>query len=436
MKYCGALLFLLAFQANAQTVAATPPMGWNSWDCYGTTVTEAEVKANADYMARNLKRHGWQYIVVDIQWSDPNATAHGYRPNAELAMDPYGRLIPAPNRFPSSAAGRGFQPLAEYIHGLGLKFGIHIMRGIPRRAVQANLPVALSRAHAAEIADIHSLCPWNSDMYGLDMRRPGAQDYYNSLVKMYADWGVDYIKADDIAQPLHAEEIEALHKAIVQSARPIVLSLSPGPADIAKVDFYAANANLWRVSGDLWDRWQDVRRTFDLMDKWSKHSKPGGWPDADMLPLGHIGIRAERGNDRASLLTHDEQQTLMTLWSIARSPLMFGGDLPTSDAFTLSLLTNDAVLAVNQHGANSHLLAAPGDQMVWEADGPSGEKYFALFNTGETASPAQIDLRMSSLTGWLPRDLWTGQPIAAPADGRSMVPPHGARLIAFLPPRR
>jgi len=409
-----------AFAADAP-VALTPPMGWNSWDSYGTTVTEAEVKANADYMANRLKSHGWQYIVVDIQWSDPQARAHGYRPNAELTMDDRGRLTPALNRFPSAANGKGFGPLAAYIHAKGLKFGIHIMRGIPRRA-----------AAAAQIADPQSVCRWNSDMYGLDMTKPGAQEYYDSIVKLYADWGVDYIKADDMAQPLHAAEIEALHKAIVKSGRPIVLSLSPGPADITKADFYAANANLWRVSGDLWDRWQDVLKTFPLMDKWSKYSKPGGWPDADMLPLGHIGLRAERGNDRMSLLTHDEQQTLMTLWCIARNPLMFGGDLPTNDEFTLSLLTNDEVLAVNQTGTNAHQLAAMDEQIVWESHGPQGEQYFALFNTSDKPYSGRFDMVQSSRTGWVPRDLWTGQS-AASTDGLFTVPAHGARLIGFQP---
>jgi alpha-galactosidase len=167
--------------AVGENVAATPPMGWNSWDCYGTTVTEAEVKANADYMARHLKQHGWQYVVVDIQWSEPDPKAHGYRPEAQLSMDEHGRLIPAVNRFPSSAGGRGFRPLADYIHGLGLRFGIHIMRGIPRQAVKANLPVFGSQARAGGIADTASICPWNSDMYGVDLSRPGAQDYYDSI---------------------------------------------------------------------------------------------------------------------------------------------------------------------------------------------------------------------------------------------------------------
>ena len=111
-------------------------MGWNSWDCYGPCVREEEVKANADYMAEHLKSHGWQYIVVDIQWYEPNARAQGYNNFAPLEMDSWGRLIPAVNRFPSAADGNGFKPLADYVHNKGLKFGIHMMRGIPRQAVK------------------------------------------------------------------------------------------------------------------------------------------------------------------------------------------------------------------------------------------------------------------------------------------------------------
>jgi hypothetical protein len=193
-------------------------MGWNSWDAYGTTVSEAEVKANADYMAKNLSKFGWTYVVVDIQWYEPNAKAGGYRENAELVLDESGRLLPAVNRFPSAANGKGFKPLADYIHKLGLKFGIHIMRGIPRRAVQANLPVLGTNARAADIADQRNICKWNTDMFGIDMSKPGAQSYYDSIVKLYAEWGVDYIKADDMAAPIFQEpEIAALHKAIEKS---------------------------------------------------------------------------------------------------------------------------------------------------------------------------------------------------------------------------
>jgi alpha-galactosidase len=423
--------------ADPASVAPTPPMGWNSWDSYGTTVTEVEVKANADYMATHLKQHGWQYIVVDIQWYEPNARAHGYRPNAELLMDAYGRLLPAPNRFPSAANGRGFTPLAEYVHQKGLKFGIHIMRGIPRQAVRKNLPVYGTKVRASEIADVNSTCRWNTDMYGVNMSRRGAQDYYDSLVKVYADWGVDYIKADDIASPLDAEEIAALSQAIRKCGRPIVLSLSPGPAELAKAAFYAEHAQLWRVSDDFWDRWQDLRRNFTLLRDWAPHVRPGSWPDGDMLPLGRIGIRAERGDDRRTRFTREEQRTLLTLWSIARSPLMFGGDLPSNDESTLALITNDEVLAANQKATASRELFSRGDQIAWVSDAPDRKsKYLAVFNVGDKGV-AEIRVNWSELG--LPetcelRDLWERKQIGPVRGGHVFpVPSHGAGLYKLTP---
>jgi hypothetical protein len=407
-------------------------MGWNSWDCYGTTVTEAEVKANADYMAKHLKPHGWQYIVVDIQWSEPNAGAHGYRPNAELAMDANGRLIPAGNRFPSSAGGRGFLPLAEYIHAQGLRFGIHIMRGIPRRAVTANLPVAGSPVRAADIADVHSICPWNTDMYGVDMQRAGAQDYYDSIVGMYAGWGVDYIKADDIARPVHTGEIAALHKAILKTGRPIVLSLSPGPAALKSLPFLQENANMWRISDDFWDEWRYLKQNFTLMQIWGGVARPGAWPDADMLPLGRIGIRAERGGDRMTRFTRDEQRTLITLWSIAQSPLMFGGDLPSNDEFTLSLLTNDEVLAVDQKASGGDSVFEDGVRVIWTANATGSDaKYVAVFNLGDKEA---IDIPVDWGAVGMParctvRDLWERKDLGAIDAGHTFrVAPHGAGL--------
>jgi len=430
-----ALAFLLAAQA-ADPPAATPPMGWNSWDCYGTTVTEEEVLANAAYMAKNLKPYGWQYMVVDIQWSDPNAKAHGYRPDAALAMDANGRLIPAPNRFPSSAGGLGFKPLADRIHALGLRFGIHIMRGIPRRAVAANLPVAGSQAHAAEIADIHSLCPCNSDMYGLDMSRPGAQDYYDSLLRLYASWGVDFIKADDIARPVHREEIAALHSAIQKTGRPIVLSLSPGPATVKDLAFFERNANMWRIADDFWDDFRSLRQMFLLLSVWGGVGHAGAWPDADMLPLGHIGLRAERGDDRTSRFTHDEAQTVMTLWSVAQSPLMFGGDLPTTDPFTLSLITNEEVLEVNQHGARGYPVSESGDRIVWTADAPDGRsKYLAVFNLGANAAEIHVDWPALKLPETCTlRDLWKKSDAGKIRGGFTFhVSPHGSGLHKVTP---
>jgi alpha-galactosidase len=418
-------------------LAPTPPMGWNSWDAYGTTVTEGEIKANTDYMATHLKSHGWEYIIVDIQWSEPKPQTHGYRPNADLVMDANGRLIPAPNRFPSAGSGQGFKPLAAYVHGKGLKFGIHIMRGIPRRAVDANLPVLGSDAHASDVADKSSTCRWNTDMYGLDMNKPGAQAYYDSIVAMYASWGVDYIKADDMAIPFHGPEIAGLHQAIEKSGRLIVLSLSPGPADLTKAAFYAENANLWRISGDFWDRWDSLRKNFALLNKWSPYTHPNAWPDADMLPLGRIGIRAERGEDRKTHFTSDEQQTLMSLWSIARSPLMLGGDLPSNDEATLSLITNDEVLAVNQHGANGHQFSAKGDGVIWVSEVPDGRaKYLAIFNIGDKEA---ADIRVGWKELGLPdtcsvRDLWTRKPLGKAKTGYTFnIRPHASGLYKIEP---
>ncbi len=429
---CAYALLTVASLFGQSVLAPTPPMGWNSWDSFGTGVTEEEVKANADYMASRLARHGWQYIIVDIQWSEPNPKTHGYRPGAELVMDANGRLLPAPNRFPSAAGGKGFKPLADYVHSKGLKFGFHIMRGIPRRAVDQDLPIAGSPVKAAAIADKQSICRWNSDMYGVDVRKPGGQEYYDSIVQQYAAWGADFLKADDMfatgPSGDHSSEIEALGKAIRKSGRPIVLSLSPGTRDAAKVDAFSKWAQMWRISDDFWDRWVDLKRQFPNFTRWQPYVKPGNWPDGDMLPLGHIGIRAERGDPRMSLLTKDEQRTLMTLWSIARSPLMFGGHLPDNDAFTLDLMTNDEVLAVNQKAIASKELFTRGEQVAWVAEVPGSKaKYLAVFNTGD-AGPEQIKVNWSEigLSGACTiRDLWAKKDTGKVSDGQTFtVAPH------------
>jgi len=422
-------------------------MGWNSWDSFGPSVTEAEVKANADYMAKHLKKFGWQYVVVDIQWYEPKAKAHGYRPNAELVMDEYGRLMPATNRFPSATNGKGFKPLADYVHSLGLKFGLHVVRGIPRQAVRANTPVLGTKLRAKDVANPDSICPWIDDMYGVRADTAGGRAYYDSVAKLYASWGVDYIKADDMsaytqnenegADEARLSEIAALGDALTRSGRAIVFSLSPGPTARKQVDILKRSAHLWRISGDLWDRWQDVHRQFDLARKWSSLTGPNAWADADMLPLGRIAIRGERGNERMSLLTRDEQITLMTLWSIFRSPLMMGGDLPGSDDFTLSLLTNPEVLSVDQNSTNNRELFARGDQIAWTADIPgSSDKYLAVFNIGDS-SPAEVMVNWKELG--LPavcvvRDLWGRKETGDFRNEMKVtVNPHGAQLYRISP---
>ncbi len=380
---CCLTLFPLAVSANAAAPAfhawaPTPPMGWNSWDSFGATVTEEKVQAHADYMAAHLKAHGWQYLVVDIQWYEPGTTGYGYRPGAPLVMDEFGRLLPAVNKFPSAANGAGFKPLADYVHSRGLKLGVHLMRGIPRNAVEANLPVLGTSVRARDIANRASVCPWNPDMYGVDLSKPGAQAYYDSVFALLAAWGVDYVKVDDIARPYHdhESEIEAIRAAIDKTGRPIVLSLSPGETALTAAAHVAQHANLWRISDDFWDTWASLQEQFARLRNWNPHRTPGAWPDADMLPFGVLNL-----GQRPTRFTRDEQTTVMTLWSIARSPLMHGGDMTKMDDFTLSLLTNDEVLAVNQHSANNRPLFERDELIGWTADVPgSPDKYVALFN--------------------------------------------------------
>ena len=212
----------------------TPPMGWNSWDCYGTTVTEEEVLANAAFMAEHLLPYGWDTVVVDIQWYEPAARAGGYNDDAALELDGFGRQLPAVNRFPSATGGRGFAPLAERIHGMGLKFGLHVMRGIPRQAVRDTLPVEGTDATADQIADTSSTCEWNTDNFGLNHRHPGAQAYYDSQLRLFASWGVDFVKADDMLGPYFDAEIAAYRSAMDRCGRDMVLSLSPSSAPCSR----------------------------------------------------------------------------------------------------------------------------------------------------------------------------------------------------------
>lgn len=364
--------------------AATPPMGWNSWDCYGPTVTEAEVKANADYMAKYLKSYGWDYIVVDIRWYVGNDKAHGYNEkDPDYVLDQYGRFLPAVNRFPSAAGGKGFKPLADYLHKKGLKFGIHIMRGIPVIAVKQNLPIKGTNVTARDIFSDKDQCSWLRDMYTVVPGKPGAQEYYNSLFELYASWGLDFVKIDDLSSPIYfEEEINMIRKAIDRTGRKIVLSTSPGETPIAHADHVQKNANMWRTVGDFWDSWQQLKEHFEVFERWNKWRSYGAYPDGDMLPMGKIGIRAERGNPRMTNFTPDEQYTLMTLWSIFKSPLMFGGNLPDNDPFTLSLLTNKKVLKVLNESINNKPIFTDENKAAWIADEPGTRaKYLAVFNT-------------------------------------------------------
>ena len=418
--------------------AATPPMGWNSWDSFGCTVTEDEVKANADYMAQNLKQYGWEYVIVDIQWYEPKSDKNSSSPFSypsvlDTNIDEFGRVWPAANKHPSSIDGNGFVPLSNYVHSLGLKFGVHMMRGIPKFAYERDTPVLGTNYTARDIANTSSTCPWNPDMYGVDMSKPGAQEYYNSIFDLVASWGVDYVKIDDLSRPYHTEEIEAIRKAIDQTGRKIVFSTSPGATPLTAGAHVSQHANLWRISDDFWDSWGHLDAQFQRLHDWSEWNADGHYPDADMLPLGNVRTRSNGWTN----FTETEQKTMMDLWAIARSPLMMGGHMPNNDAYTLSMLTNAELLEVNQHSINNHCIRI-GSFPLWMADvrNNSDEVYLAIFNRTNGTSSVQIQLngieiKNSSLgiKKCKIRDLWSHSDLGEFTDSFTTdLPGHGSAI--------
>ena len=405
-------------------LAPTPPMGWNSWNSFATTINEAQALETAHIMADKLLPHGYSVFTIDIQWYEPGANSYSYSDKPTPTLDGYGRLLPAPNRFPS-----GFKAIADQVHALGLKFGIHLMRGIPRQAVENNLPVFGTAFHAKDIANTASVCPWNPDMYGVDMSKPGAQAYYNSVFALYASWGVDFVKMDDMSRPYdaHAPEIEAAHAAIVKTGRPMMLSLSPGETPVARADHVRQYAQMWRISDDFWDEWPLLESQFTRLENWNSHRVAGHWPDADMLPLGRLAL-----GQRDTKFTPAEQTTVMTLWSVARSPLIMGGDLRALDAPTLALLTNDEVLAVNQASHDNQPYFVADGQRVWTARAANGDAYLALFNTTDKDGEVAVHLNMVGIKGRKVRDLWARTDLAASSDRfAATLPSHGAGLWRF-----
>lgn len=416
-------------------------MGWNSYDYYDTAVTEQEVRANAEYMAQNLKEYGWEYIVVDIQWYAHNAGTRRqecqYIPFGQVEIDEYSRLWPCPDRFPSSVGGHGFKPLADYIHGLGLKFGIHIMRGVPRIAAYNKMKIWGTDRTADWISNPYSICSWNPDMYGVNPEAEGAQAYYDSIFQLYAQWGVDFIKCDDICRMDAAsakEEIRMLHKAINNSGRQMVLSLSPGPARLKEAWHYETYANMWRITDDFWDDWNLLKQMFERCEHWQNHVGQGNYPDCDMLPVGMLGKGF--GEERQTRFTRDEQFTMMSLWCIFRSPLMIGAELTRLDEWTKTLLTNPDVLDLISDDCKAIQLARDEKHCIWHSSNQkSGTHYLAVFNLLEEEREIVISaglLKKEDWNGICFTELWTGEMFTNTSKDLVLkVPGHGAKICRY-----
>ena len=431
--------------------AKTPPMGWNSWDCFGAGVTEAQLIENADFMAEHLRKYGWEYIVCDIQWYEPKAVGNDYNDFADLIMDENGRLLPAENRFPSAVLPKkyyygcelcgaqaeaitGFKRIADYVHSKGLKFGIHMMRGIPRQAVALDLPIKNSGFSARDVAHHFSVCSWNTDMYGLKNCR-GAQDYYDSVISMYADWGVDFIKCDDIAvtefskydRPYSAYyEVEMIRKAIDRTGREIVLSLSPGPARVSDAPHLRANSNMWRITGDFWDSWDMLADMFDKCKAWDGSRGIGSYPDCDMLPLGVISknSQSQGTQNRKTRFTADECLTMLSLWGLCSSPLMIGGNLPELESETISWLTNEGYIRMVKTAHDSTELLRNDQLLIRKADGENDREYFGFFNISDNEATVDIDKHLDGSKTVF--DIWEKTVVK---ERKTVIAPHGVKLL-------
>ncbi|MDR6879523.1 hypothetical protein J2X61_001270 [Bacillus sp. 3255] len=435
------------------TLTPAPPMGWNSFDCYGCAASEEVLFDNLEVMAKRLKSAGYEYFVVDNGWFAEYEIAPGYSfPTAKHAsdvrIDEYGRYLPSHCYFPN-----GLQPLIERAHELGLKFGLHIMRGISRKAVEQNLPIYGTPYRAADIANTADTCVWCHYNYGIDMDKPGAQPFYNAWIGQLAEWGVDFIKADDITG--FPREIEAIVKAIEQSGRDIVLSLSPGGQTILeRMDTYST-ANMLRTTKDVWDNQRDIDRAFDKWLEFNDVRKEGFWLDMDMIPFGHLSVwRPEvkqqdvdstkshqeelfsgKGSERMSGLNRSQKLTFITMRALAASPLFMGGALPTTDEFSFALLTNPDMIACNQNGVMGKRVYHKEGIEVWSAlkKGSLTEGWLGVFNrTGELRS-VEITLQELSLlqaSVYQLRNLW--EEPAMNYDGAQIETQIDANGVLFL----
>ena len=443
------------------------PLGWSSRDSYGLFITEAQFRANVAVLRDKLKPFGWQYAILDASWFVENPQSSP-APKLIYALDDYGRYVPVPERFPSAVrqparaihsqssrlrsygtatvtyTDASFAALGAFVHAQGLKFGLRLAPGIPRASVDRNLSIAHSAFHAQEAADTADRCPGDPGNFGVRDNAAG-QAWYDALLGQYAGWGVDLVEVGCLADPPYKiSEIRQIRRAIDRTGRPMVLSLSPGPTQLAHAEEIATLANMWRVSDDIQDRWApDPNQTpesprsllgqFPLVAAWAPFAQPGDWPDAGTLPLGELKPSPGDGQPRASSLTPAEQRTMVTLWAIARSPLILGANLALLDAPTLALLTNRDVLRVNGTAVRSAPVVQEGDLLAWRADLPGGEKAIALFNLGATDSTPTVPLSLFGTDlahrDWSVREVWAGGAAISGHEFLERIPAHGAVLL-------
>jgi hypothetical protein len=444
----------------------TPPLGYNSFDSYNCHIYEEVAMKEIDAFIEKFAPHGYEYFVIDNGWfSSPKTTQFkGYMVPVEakakpedVSVDESGIVQPSKLFFPN-----GLKPMIEKLHAKGLKFGVHLMRGIPRVAVERKLPIKGTKYSAADVYTTSDDCTWCTFMHGLDMTKPGAQEYLNSVFNQFAAWGIDFVKVDHVTH--FPAEIEGYAKAIAQCGRPMVLSLSAGgTSNLKYLDSYR-KTQMVRTTPDIWDNPVSLERSFESMRKWQGLEYPGFWPDLDMIPFGELCIlsrpevlpKPTSKSDAQFMghmhhwchLTETQKDSFITQRAIAASPIMIGGSMISMDAHSLKLLTNEHMLACVKNGVHGRLMEEANDLELWavptankarqgftEYTFPSG--WIAVFNRADQPQTFSMRGRFSS---FLPKgtfnftDVWGKQSVKGYKKGTPMnleIAPHGVVFMRY-----
>jgi hypothetical protein len=420
---------LLNASAEDNGLERTPILGWSSWSFLRQHPTAAQIKAQALALRDvGLQKIGYQYVNLDDFWYQcPGPQG----PN----VDPYGRWLTDSSKFPTEGDTDGIKVVADYIHSLGMKFGIYVTPGISRQAVSLNTPIKDTSYTAAQIAD-PSVKQDNYNCKGMvriDYNKPGANEYTNSWVDMLAAWGVDYIKIDGMKNS-NAADIEAWSNAIRRSGRPMVLNVTQGNLTIAIAPTLMKYANQWEFAPDVecyrceksgssypLTSWAEVAKRFKYLAEWQPYAGPGGFNDYDSIEVGN-------GSDDG--LTPVERQTQISMWALGAAPLILGIDLTHLDPTDLQYLENSAVLAIDQDSIAAKRVLNTGNQQVFVKREPNGDTIVGLFNTGGKTEEVSVPASTVALpeNGYSLHDLWTGETKKTSRTISAVIPSHGVVL--------
>jgi alpha-galactosidase len=425
---CGLTALASTAAAQVNGVAHRPYLGWSSFSQQTLDpafLTQANMLKQSDALAASgLQAHGYTYINLDSGWMG--------------GFDANGRPIPDPKKFPDIKA------LIDHIHANGQKAGIYWIPGVEEPAVQGNFPILGSDRHIQDILALPHRAgnafggPGESPYhYKIDFSKAGAQAYMDSVVALFASWGVDFIKLDGVTPGSYSDDVSidnrddvvAWSKAIAKSGRPMWFTVS-WQLDKDYNGIWSTWANARRIDDDVecegrcatLTNWPRIEKRFRDLPSWQDAAGPTkGWNDLDTLDIADGELDG---------LTLDEKRSAMTIWAMANAPIYLGGDLTMTDPDGLRIATNDEVLAIDQSGKPATQLLG-GDQQVWVSDQGKGRAYVALFNM--TGAPATVTLpwRLLGAAGtWRTRDLWTHKELGPSIGQHSVVlPAHGTQLL-------